>query len=63
MEALSDYSNINDIKQEQVNFLDDLMNGFNVIENILKPKGMKYHKATNLYLMLLGNPNKKIDDI
>ena len=61
--AILKYSNINDIKLQQVNFLRNLMNGFSVYRNISKPKKKLNHEATDLYLMLLGNPNKTVDDI
>ena len=58
---LLDYSNINDIKSQQVNFLSDVMNGFSVCKNISKLKKKLTHEAKDLYLMLLGNPNKTVD--
>ena len=39
------------------------MNGFSVYKNILKLKNEPDHKAGNLYLKLLGNPNKFVDDV
>ena len=53
----------NKIISQQVNFLKDLMNGFNVYKNIMKPKGESDYKAENLYKKLLGAPNKNVDEI
>ena len=39
------------------------MNGFSVYKNISKPKNEPDYKAGYLYLKLLGNPNKTVDDI
>ena len=61
--AILNYSNINDIKSQQVNFLRDLMNGFSVYRNISKPKKKLNHEAEDLCLMLLGNPSNTVDDI
>ena len=61
--AILKYDNINDIKSQQINFLRDLMNGFIVYRNISKPKKKLNHEAEDLYLMLLGNPNKTVNDI
>ena len=61
--AILEYSNINDIKSQQVNFLRDLLNGFSVYKNISKPKKNLNHEAEDLYLMSLGNPNKTVDNI
>ena len=61
--VLIDYTSFNDIKLQQANFLRDLMNVFSVYKNILKPKKKLNHEAKDLYLMLLGNPNKTVDDI
>ena len=56
-------TNHNKIISEQVNFLKDLMNGFSVYPNIPKPKKQSDYKAEDLYLMLLGKPDKNVDDI
>ena len=52
--------NLNEIKLEQIDFLEDLMNsgGFEVYPNISKPKKELKYKAESHYLLLLGNPNK-----
>ena len=63
IDVILKYNNINDIKSQQINFLKDLMNGFNVYKNITKLKKKLNHEAEDLYLMLLGNPNKTVDDI
>ena len=39
------------------------MNGFSVYRNISKPKKKSNHGTEDLYLMLLGNPKKTVDDI
>ena len=56
------YSN-NDIVLQEVNFLKDLLNGFGVYKNILKPKNEPDYEAEDLYLKLLGNLNKTVGDI
>ena len=63
IDVILKYSSINDIKSQHVNFLRDLMNGFSVYKSISKPKKKLNHEAKDLYLMLLGNPNKAVDDI
>ena len=63
IDALLKYSNMDEIKSQQVNFLRDLMNGFSVYRNISKPKKKLNHETEDPYLMLLGNPNKTVDDI
>ena len=45
IDVILKHSNINDIKSQQVNFLRDLMNGFSVYKNILKPKKKLNHEA------------------
>ena len=61
--ALLDHTISNDIISQQINFSRDLMNGFDVYENIMKPKNKSDHEAKYLYLKLLGNPHKNADDI
>ena len=39
------------------------MNGFNVYKKIKKPKNELNYKPEDLYLILLGNPNKTVNDI
>ena len=39
------------------------MNGFKVYKTIKKPEGELNYKAKDLYLKLLGNPNKTVNDI
>ena len=39
------------------------MNEFEVSKNITEPKNESNYKAGDLYLKLLGSPNKTIDDI
>ena len=55
--------NLNDVKLQQTNFLKDLMNGFEVYKTIKKPKNELNYKAKDLYSILLGNPNKSVNDI
>ena len=51
------------VKLQQVEFLKDLMNGFEVYKTIKKPKNELNYKAEDLYLILLGNPNKTVNNI
>ena len=62
-DALLEHINSNDIRSQQTEFLKDLMNGFEVYKNIAKPKGESNYKTENLYLKLLGAPNKNVDEI
>ena len=39
------------------------MNGFEVYKTIKKPKNELNYKAEDLYLILLGNPNKTVNNI
>ena len=61
--VLLNYTSSNDIISQQVNFLIDLMNGFNVYKNITKLKNKSDHKARDLYLKLLGNLHNNVGDI
>ena len=61
--VLLNYASSNDIISQQVNFLKDLMNGFNVYKNITKLKNKSHHKAGDLYLKLLGNLHNNVGDI
>ena len=61
--ALLGYTNSDDIKSQQVESLNDLMNGFAVYKKIEKPKNESNYKAEDLYLILLGNLNKTVNDI
>ena len=49
---------LNHVRSLQVTFLDDLMNRFNVYKKIKAE-----NSATNLYLYLLGNPNRTVYDL
>ena len=51
--------NTNDSKiiSQQLNFLKDLMNEFDIYKNISKLKHEPDNKAGSLYLLLLENPN------
>ena len=55
--------NLDDVKLQNVTFLKDLMNGFKVYKTIKKPERELNYKAKDLYLLLLGNPNKTVDNI
>ena len=55
--------NLNNVKLQQINFLKDLINGFEVYKKIKKPKNELNYKAEDLYLILLGNSNKTVNDI
>ena len=59
---LLDNINLDKVKLQQVEFLKDLMNGFEVYKIIKKPKNELNYKAEDLYLLLLGNPNKTVND-
>ena len=61
--ALLEYTSLDDIKSQQINFLKGLVNGFGVYKNITKLKNKSGHKAEDLYLKLLGNLNKNVDEI
>ena len=39
------------------------MNGFKVYQEIKKPRNKSNYKDQNLYLILLGNPNKTVNNI
>ena len=54
---------LDDFKLQQVEFLKDLMNGFEVYKTIQKSKNELNYEAKDLYLILLGNPNKTVNDI
>ena len=55
-----DHKSSDKVKLQQVEFLKDLMNGFEVYKTIKKPKNELNYKAEDLYLILLGNPNKTV---
>ena len=61
---LLNHKSLNEIKLQQIDLLEDLVNsgGFEAYQNISKPKGSEF-KAENLYLLLLGNSNKTAGDI
>ena len=58
-----DHKSSDKVKLQQVEFLKDLMNGFEVYKTIKKPKNELNYKAEDLYLILLGNPNKTVNNI
>ena len=58
-----DHKSLEKVKLQQVEFLKDLMNGFEVYKTVQKSKNELNYKAKDLYLILLGNPNKTVDDI
>ena len=51
------------VKLQQVEFLNYLMNGFEVSKIIKKPKNELNYKVEDLYLLLLQNLNKTVSDI
>ena len=55
--------NLDDIKLQQIKFLKDLMNGFEVYKTIKKSEGELNYKSKDLYFILLGNRNKTVNDI
>ena len=60
---LLDHKSSDDFKLQQVEFLKDLMDGFEVYKTIKKPKNELNYKSEGLYLILLGNPNKTVSNI
>ena len=60
---LLDNINLGDVKLQKVEFLKDLMNGFEVYKKIKKPKQELNYKAKDLYLLLLGNKNETVYNI
>ena len=60
---LLDSMSFDEFKLQQIKFLKDLMNGFEVYKKFKKPNNESNYKAENLYLILLGNPKKTVDDI
>ena len=56
-------TNLDDVKSQQVVFLKDLMNGFNIYKTIKTPKNELNYKVKDLSLILLGNLNKTVYDI
>ena len=55
--------NLDKFKSKQTKFLKDLMNGFEVYKTIKKPKNELDYEAKDLYLKLLGNPDKSVNNI
>ena len=55
--------NLDNVKLQQLEFLKDFMNGFEVYKTIKKPKKELNYKAEDLYLLLLGNKSKTINNI
>ena len=60
---LFDKMNLKKVKLQQVEFLKGLMNGFEVYKTIKKQKKESNYKAGDLYLLLLGNKNKTVNNI
>ena len=58
-----DHKSSDKFKLQKVDFLKDLMNGFEICKIIKKPKNGLNYKAKYLYLILLGNPNKTVNNI
>ena len=57
------FKNVSEIRSEQVEFLKDLMNGFNFYKRIKRPKRELNYKDEDLYQLLMGNKNKTVNDI
>ena len=51
------------VKLLQISFLRDLMNGFEVYKRFKKSEKKLDYKAKDRYLLLLGNPNKTVNNI
>ena len=60
---LNNMINLDEVKSQQIKFLKDLMNRFEVYKIIKNPKNELNYEAKNLYLILLGNSNKTVNDI
>ena len=58
---LLDNVNLDDVKLKQVEFLKDLMNGFEVYKTVKKRKKELLYKAEDLYLLFLGNKSKTVN--
>ena len=54
---------LDNVKLLQVSFLKDLMNGFEVYKKFKKSKKKLDYKAEDLYLVLLGNQNKTVNNL
>ena len=54
---------LDNIKLLQVGFLKDLMNGFEVYKKFKKSKKKFDYKAEDLYLLLLANQNRTVNNI
>ena len=53
--------NLDDVKLKQVEFLKDLVNGFEVYKTVKKWKKELLYKAEDLYLLFLGNKSKTVN--
>ena len=53
--------NLDDVKLKQVEFLKDLVNGFEVYKTVKKRKKELLYKAEDLYLLFLRNKSKTVN--
>ena len=58
-----DHKSSDKVKLQQVEFLKDLMNGFKVYKKFNKSRKKLDYKAEDLYLLLLANQNRTVNNI
>ena len=58
-----DHKSSDKVRSQQVEFLKDFMNGFQVYKKFGKSKKKLDYKDEKLHLILLGNPNKTVNNI
>ena len=60
---LLDNKSLDNVKLLQLGFLKDMMNGFKVYKRIIKSKKKSDYNAKDLYLFLLANKNRTVNNI
>ena len=58
-----DNKSLDNVKLLQLGFLKDMMNGFKVYKRIIKSKKKSDYNAKDLYLFLLANKNRTVNNI
>ena len=58
-----DNKRLDNVKLLQLGFLKDMMNGFKVYKRIIKSKKKSDYNAKDLYLFLLANKNRTVNNI
>ena len=58
-----DHKSSDKVKLQQVEFLKDLMNGFEVYKKYKKSKKKLDYKTEDFYLLLLANQNRTVNNI